>query len=112
MNGYLQTALLVCLLVLGQSCAAGIRNGKDVTLTGTIRVVGNEPFTHVVLTVSGGENAPALDYVMTGPLTEELRRHHQGEVISLDGSICTPPPRFTRCFRPSQITIIDPEKQR
>jgi hypothetical protein len=103
----MRISMIALLLITAQSCAAGAKNRETVALTGTVAVVGNEPFTHVILTVGEGKK----DYLITGPLTDELRRHHQGETISLEGSNCTPPsPQFTHCFKPTKITILDPQK--
>ena len=56
-------------------------NPETKVLTGTIRIVGNEPFTHVVLTV--GESADQAiggrDYLIVGPLGEQLRKKHRGK---------------------------------
>ena len=109
----MRTACLVLLLIALPSlpsCAAGVRNRDAVTLTGTVRVVGNEPFAHVVLTVpDAAEKSGAVDHLLTGPLLEELQRHHQGERVALEGVPCTVPARqtLTHCFRPSKITIMN-----
>ncbi|OGW45842.1 MAG: hypothetical protein A2078_10710 [Nitrospirae bacterium GWC2_57_9] len=103
---FTQAVLLLALLCTTQSCVAGGKDREVLTMTGTIRVVGNEPFTHLVLTEDDGK-----DTVLTGPLAEELRRHHQGGIVALEGTACTSPsPRFSRCLKPSRLTIVNGEK--
>jgi hypothetical protein len=98
-----QLGFILALTCVMLSCVAGTRNRETATMTGTIRVVGNEPRIHVVLTTED-----AQDTLVTGALTEELRRHHEGEVVALEGSSCTSPfPQFSRCFRATRITIIN-----
>ncbi|MRR05648.1 MAG: hypothetical protein EG828_01690 [Deltaproteobacteria bacterium] len=75
-------------------------------LTGTIRIVGNEPFTHVVLTVgeSADQAVGGRDYLIVGPLGEQLRKKHQGKKLTVHGTFCTSTvPNFTKCFNPSRI---------
>lgn len=70
------------------------------TITGTVRVVGNEPFTRLVLT-TGGEGR---DYLLAGPLRDQLRRGYQGSVVTLEGKECpSPGPESAHCFEPSRI---------
>ena len=100
--------LIVTFICAMQSCFAGAKNSEPVTITGTIRVVGNEPFTHVVLTAGDGTDRTIRnrDYLLIGPLAEELRRHYQGQVVALEGMTCaSPAPEFTQCFKPTRIVI-------
>lgn len=99
-------ALTVVLLLLLASPVGAMGGRKQVTITGTVRVVGNDPFTRVVLTVSRGEGLTdgARDWLIAGPLQEELRKRHQGKQVTLTGERCTPPsPAFTHCFQPVKI---------
>lgn len=94
---------LLLLLLTTQGCAMGVRKTDAATLTGTVRVVGNEPFTRLVLTTadSGGSGK---DYLLVGPLRDELRKSYQGQKVSLEGALCTSPePRFSNCFEPVRI---------
>ena len=99
-------ALTVVLLLLLASPVGAMGGRKQVTITGTVRIVGNEPFTRVVLTVSRGDGAAdgARDWLITGPFQEELRKRHQGKQVTLTGEPCSPPsPEFSRCFQPVKI---------
>jgi hypothetical protein len=94
------------LVFMVPGCAMSAQNSGTKVLTGTIRVVGNEPFTHVVLTV--GKNADQAigdrDYLIVGPLGEQLRKQYQGKKLTVRGTYCTPPdPGFKKCFNPSVI---------
>lgn len=87
-------------------CAVGVQDSTVKSLTGTVRVVGSEPFTRVVLTV---EDAPGLaagdrDYLIIGPLEKELRRTYQWKKLTVLGTPCeSPDPDFKKCFSPSRI---------
>lgn len=88
-------------------CAAGPgRPPEAVTIRGVVRVVGNEPFTHVVVTVPDErtEAAARVDYRIVGPLAEELRARWQGKTVTLEGTFVPPgSPRFRHGFAPSRI---------
>jgi len=101
--------IIVTLIFATQSCFAGAKSAEPATITGTIRVVGNEPFTHVVLTPGDhADNAERnRDCLIIGPLAEELRRHHQGHIVVLEGMTCaSPAPEFTQCFNPTRIVNV------
>ena len=94
------------LFFAAQGCAMSVQDSGSKVLTGTIRIVGNEPFTHVVLTV--GENADRAsgdrDYLIVGPLGEQLRKKCQGKKLTLHGTLCpSPDPGFKKCFNPSRV---------
>ena len=96
------SAMLVLLLTT-QGCAMGVRKPDVTTLTGTVRVVGNAPFTRLVLTTTD-QQGKGTDYLLLGPLSDELRKQHQGQKVSLIGTPCTSPlPQFTKCFEPARI---------
>jgi hypothetical protein len=79
-------------------------NAKGATITGTVRVVGNEPLTHLVVTVDEEKGGKSVDYVIIGALEKELRNRYQGNKVTLHGEMCTSPlPQFRKCFRPSMI---------
>jgi hypothetical protein len=98
------TALLLVLLAAGQGGAMG-KKSEIVALTGTIRVVGNAPFTRVVLTPETvGQDIRERDYLLLGALEDELRTHYQGQRVTLEGAPCvSPTPQFPRCFEPRRI---------
>ncbi len=98
-------SVMMMLLFAAQGCATGSRPGP-VTITGTIRLVGNEPFARLVLTPDEnfGNTPREREYLLVGPLTDELKRKYQLKRIRLEGSICvSPSPGFARCFKPSRI---------
>ena len=87
-----------------------VQDSEMKSLTGTVRVVGNEPFTRVVLTV---EDVPGLaardrDYLIIGPLEKELRKTYQRKKLTLLGTFCvSPDPDFKKCINPSRIVAGD-----
>jgi hypothetical protein len=98
-------SIILMLLFSGQGCAIGSGPGSA-TITGTVRLVGNEPFAHLVLTP--GDNPDKTpreqEYLLVGPLTDKLKKQYQSRKITLEGSMCTSPsPEFSKCFRPSGI---------
>ena len=103
--------LVITILALSfatQGSAMGLkRTDNAVTLQGVIRVAGNEPFTHVVLTVAdeaSGKAGAGADYEIIGPLAKELRLHYQMRKVTLKGMKCTSrTPRFKNCLEPSGI---------
>ncbi len=104
LTGTVGVALVLLFAVLG--CAMNMQGAGAKAITGTIRVVGNEPFTRVVLTV--GENPDTAtrdqDYLIVGPLGEELRRNYQWKKLTLEGTLCSSPdPAFKKCFNPVRI---------
>ena len=97
-------SLMLLLLLATQGCAMG-SHPRPVTITGTIRLVGNVPFARVVLTQEGSvPGSGERDYLLIGPLQEELRKQYQGRLITLEGAHCaSPTPQFTKCFEPTRI---------
>lgn len=93
------------LLMLAAAHGFAMGTKPAVTITGTIRLVGNAPFARVVLTEeSPGRKPPVRDYLLTGALTDELRRRYQGRRVTLEGTPCASPlPQFTSCFEPARI---------
>lgn len=105
-------SVMMILLFAAQGCATGSRSGL-VTITGTIRLVGNEPFARLVLTPDEnvGNTPGEREYLLVGPLTDELKRKYQFKRMRLEGSICvSPSPQFAKCFKPSRI--VDPPERR
>jgi hypothetical protein len=98
-------SLILMILFAGQGCAMTSRP-VTTTITGTIRLVGNEPFAHLVLIP--GDNPDKTPrgqvYLLVGPLTDKLKKQYQSMEITLEGSECaSPSPEFSKCFRPSGI---------
>ncbi len=93
------------------ACAAGPDRKPAVrTLSGVVRVVGNEPFSHVV--VSSPSDAAGVagrtDYLIEGPLAAELRARYQGRSVVLEGTEVRPSrPRFRHAFAPSRIVGVE-----
>jgi hypothetical protein len=101
--------MVLTIVLATQSCTAIAKNSEPVTMTGTIRVIGNEPLTHLVLTARDNTDRAVKngDYLIIGPLSEELRNRYQGKAVTLEGTICTSPsPEFTRCFKPTRIVTV------
>lgn len=101
-------AMLALLLSMASCGASGdaARNGEGTfLLKGTVRVVGNEPFTRLVLTVPPAEGGGRpTDHVVKGPLSEELRSRHQGKTVTLECRRCgeSTPARLP-CIEPVRI---------
>ncbi len=96
---------LVLLFAL-QGCAMDRQKPETKVLTGTIRIVGNEPFPQVVLTVGPNPDMATRDqdYLIVGPLKEVLRRGYQWKKLTLEGEGCSSPsPAFKNCFNPFKI---------
>ncbi|MCM2356930.1 MAG: hypothetical protein NDI77_02185 [Geobacteraceae bacterium] len=101
-----QLSALLVILSATQGCAMGVKQSELTTLTGTVRVVGNEPFARLVLTTGSNRGGVGRggNYLLLGPLQDELRRAHQGSMVTLEGKQCSSPtPEFTDCFEPSRI---------
>ncbi|MEW6720191.1 MAG: hypothetical protein AB1346_07065 [Thermodesulfobacteriota bacterium] len=81
------------------------RNKETVMLKGTVRVVGNAPFTQLVLTVPGpGADAKPVDHLVQGPLAGEMRSRLQGKVVTVEAAYCAEkPPGRLPCIEPSRI---------
>ncbi len=99
-------------LALGSgACAAGTNRQPELrTIRGVVRVVGNEPFPQVV--VSSPSDAPRVpgrvDYLIQGPLADELRARYQGRTVTLEGRDAPPSwPGFRHGFAPTRILAVD-----
>ena len=104
MAGKIIVAMMLLFAVEG--CAMNMQNQETKVLRGTIRVVGNEPFTKVVLTLGADPDMATIDqeYLIVGPLREALRRNYQGKKVTLEGALCTSPdPVYKNCFKPVRI---------
>lgn len=89
-----------------EGCAMEMQNPETKILTGTIRVVGSEPLTKVVLALGPNPDVTPLDreYLIIGPLRDALRRNYQGKKLRVEGEKCTSPdPAFKNCFNPARI---------
>ena len=100
--------ILLILFVITSCSASGEdvkRNYDAVILRGVARVVGNEPFTRLVLTVQGAKSGEKqTDYVIKGPLEKEIWERYQGRVIELEGRFCEKlSPEYQYCFEPNRI---------
>jgi len=69
------------------SCHSSSAPAQPVLLiiTGKVAVAGNEPFSYVRLLT-----AELQEYKLVGPKAASLRRHHQNEVVKLEGRIVQP----------------------
>ena len=103
--------LALCLTMT--SCGAsgdGMRkNGETFLMKGTVGVVGNEPFSRLVLTVQppDGSGRPA-DHVVKGPLARELRSRHQGKTVTVECKPCREDARdLLPCIEPVKIVGVE-----
>jgi len=107
---------VIGLLLLGfamASCSASSgevkKNGETVMIRGTVRVVGNEPFSRLVLTVQepeGGKNQK--DFVIKGPLEKNIWDQYQGRVIVVEGRYCAETgPEHVPCIEPERIIRVE-----
>jgi len=82
------------------SCANVKSGKKTVTVTGIVRVEGNEPHTTVILEEKGPEKKR---YMMEGELVSELKNKYQHRVVTVVGYITgkAKPPLF-----PEKIRVI------
>jgi hypothetical protein len=101
----LGAGMILTLLWVSGACVTGTE--KRQIVSGTIRVVGNEPLTHLIIRPASRDRSDAnQDILVTGALAKELRSNFQGKSVSLEGTFCaSPSPQFARCFKPSKITI-------
>lgn len=99
--------LVVCIFFFTvEGCAMEMQKPETKILTGTIRVVGSEPFTKVVLALGPNPDVTPIDreYLLIGPLSETLRRNYQGKKLRVEGANCTSPdPVYKNCFNPARI---------
>jgi hypothetical protein len=99
--------LIICFAMT--SCSAsgeGVKkNGDTIIIRGTVRVIGNEPFPRIVLTVQGSEGAKEQqDYLVTGSLAKVIRDQYQGKVIVIEGKYCAESvPERLPCIEPIKI---------
>jgi hypothetical protein len=88
-----------------QGCAMNQNKNEDVvTIEGEVRIVGNEPFTQVVVTVQEEKAGRRMDWLIIGPLAQDIRQGYQMRTIILEGTVCKPTmPDFSKCLKPSRI---------
>ncbi len=102
------TAVLALFLAMTSCGASGNGVKKDsgtFLLTGTVGVVGNEPFARLVLAVPLAEGGGRpTDHVVEGPLSEELRSRYQGKTVTVECRRCgeSAPGRLP-CIEPVRI---------
>jgi hypothetical protein len=100
--------LFSLLILLLSDCAVSNVDSKGnkgmITITGTIRVIGNEPFTHLVITTDGGK-----DYLIKGELEKELRGL-QYQRVEINGEELPPSGGFKYCVEVKGYKIIVPPK--
>ena len=103
--------LSLCLAVTacGASGEGTRRNGDAFILRGTVRVVGNEPFARLVLTVPNPEGGgrPA-DHVIKGSLAGDIGTRYQGKIITVECRYCSEPvPGHASCIEPGKILKVE-----
>ena len=97
------------LLFALEGCAMSMQNSDTKVLTGTIRIVGNEPFAKVMLTLGSDPDMATIgqEYLIVGPLREALRRNYQWKRVTLEGAFCSSPdPVYKNCFKPVRIVNV------
>ena len=75
-------------------------NHELITITGKIRLVGNEPFPHLVITTDDGK-----DYLVQGDLEKELRAFQRLRV-KVNGTKLPPKVNFFYCIEVEEYKII------
>ena len=85
------------------------RDRETVTMAGTVRVVGNEPFTRLVLTVQDPKNGNhQTDLVIKGPLAGDIRERYQGKVIIVEGRRCAEEASgHLSCIEPERVIEVE-----
>ena len=98
---------LICFILT--SCSASSesmkKDGETLIIKGTVRVVGNEPFPRLVLTVKDTEGSKMQqDYVVVGSLAKKIWDQYQGKVIEIEGIYCAESvPERLPCIEPIKI---------
>ena len=83
---------------------ADVKRGyKLITVTGKIRLVGNEPFTNLVITTDDG-----VDYLIQGDLESKLREL-QYQRVTVKGDILHPEGKFSYRIEVKEYEIIHSE---
>lgn len=100
---------LILLAIFGfTGCYESGQNNQPVTIHGTIRIKTVEDGTYVVLAANQPENKTGgnRDYLIKGPLTEELRSNFRGKAVTLEGRLCSSSlSQIADCLRPAKIMI-------
>jgi hypothetical protein len=103
----------VLIFFISTSCTASgesmKKNGETVIIKGTVRVVGNEPFPRLVLTVKETEGSKMQkNYAITGSLAKEIWDKYQGRVIVIEGKYCIESvPEHLPCIEPERIVGVE-----
>jgi hypothetical protein len=103
----------VLIFFISTSCTASgesmKKNGETVIIKGTVRVVGNEPFPRLVLTVKNTEGGKIQqDYVIKGHLAKKIWDQYQGQVIVIEGKYCAESvPEHLLCIEPERIVGVE-----
>jgi hypothetical protein len=104
-NRYIFLFLIFFIYNLLFACSVNkIDSQKDenmMTVTGIIRLVGNEPFTHLVLTTDEGK-----DYLIRGDFEKELR-HLQYQKVMAKGKEMQPAEGFKYSIDVKEYKIIE-----
>ena len=99
--------LLICFICTYCSASSESmkKEGETVIIKGTVRVVGNEPFSRLVLTVKDTEGCKVQkDYAITGFLAKKIWDQYQGKVIVIEGKYCAEiAPEHLPCIEPINI---------
>src|SRR4030042_3541186 len=97
----ISSSLLILLLsACAVSAVASKKDNEMISLRGTIRVVGNEPFTHLVITTDDSR-----DYLIKGRFEKELRKL-QYQRVEIKGENLLPSNGFKYCIDVKEYKII------
>ncbi len=95
----------LCTIALMSACtvhAVDSKGGQEMlTINGKIRLVGNEPFTHLVITTDDDK-----DYLIQGDLEKELRAF-QYQRVTVTGEKLSPKGEFKYRLEVKEYKIID-----
>lgn len=90
------------------ACFEGAQ-GRIMTVHGIIHIKKLDDSFYVVLASNqpaGKKDGGKRDYLIKGPLREELGSNFQGRAVTLEGAHCISPfPEIAECLKPSKIMI-------
>jgi hypothetical protein len=89
-------------------CFDSAQNKNAVTIHGIVKVktIDDEPCVLLAGSQREGGKTTKRDYLIKGPLAEELRSNFQGKAVTLEGSLCSSSiPQIADCLRPEKIMI-------
>lgn len=109
----LRFSLPLALVFAISGCFDGGGNNPPLAVHGTIEVKTIDGRLYVVLATnqlgadeSKGEKYGRRDYLIKGPLAEELRSNFRGKSVTVEGTVCSSSlSQIADCLRPAKIMI-------